>query len=71
MCECRYWTDNGGCYHYNRSGYANYEDLLKAVKKDAEDSGIPFRYMQVSDVLSHRELGLVTSPWAVGLVVVS
>ena len=43
-----YWTDNGACYHYNTgSKYSNYEDLLVAVKKDADDKGIPFRYVQV------------------------
>ena len=43
-----YWTDNGGCYHYNTGkNYTNYEDLLVAVKKDADDKGIPFRYIQV------------------------
>ena len=44
-----YWTDNGGCYHYSTgSKYTNYEDLLEAVKKEAEDKSIPFRYIQVS-----------------------
>ena len=46
---CRYWTDNGACYYYTTgSKYTNYEDLLVAVKKDADDSGLPFRYVQVN-----------------------
>ncbi len=45
----RYWTDNGACYYYNTSSkYSNYNDLLNAVKADADKSGLPYRYMQVS-----------------------
>ena len=45
---CSYWTDNGACYYYTTgSKYTNYEDVLVAVKKDADDNGIPFRYVQV------------------------
>ena len=48
MCMHSYWTDNGACYYYTTgSKYTNYEDLLVAVKKDADDNGIPFRYVQV------------------------
>ena len=40
--------DNGACYyHTTGSKYSNYEDLLVAVKKDADDNGLPFRYVQV------------------------
>ena len=48
----RYWTDNGACY-YGTTGskYVNYEDLLVAVKEDANKSGIPYRYIQVLAVL--------------------
>ena len=42
-----YWTDNGACYHYYNSPYDNYEDLLIAVKKYADENAIPFRYVQV------------------------
>ena len=44
----RYWTDNGACYyHTTGSQYSNYEDLLVAVKEDADNKNIPFRYVQV------------------------
>ena len=43
-----YYTDNGACYYHTPgSKYSNYEDVLVAVKKDADDNGIPFRYVQV------------------------
>ena len=46
--EGRYWTDNGACYyHTTGSQYSNYEDLLVAVKKDADQQNIPFQYIQV------------------------
>ena len=45
--ECSYWTDNGACYYYNDGGYANYEELLVAVKEDADKQEIPYRYLQV------------------------
>ena len=49
MYSCyRYWTDNGACYYYTTgSNYSNYEDLIVAVKKDADQSGLPFQYVQV------------------------
>ena len=44
----RYWTDNGACYYYySGKNYSNYEELLVAVKEDADSSGIPFRYVQL------------------------
>ncbi len=50
LCVCRYWTDNGACYYYNTSSkYSDYEELLNAVKTDADQSGLPYRYMQVSN----------------------
>lgn len=43
-----YWTDNGGCYHYSHgSQFSNYEDLLVAVKKDADEKNLPYKYLQV------------------------
>ena len=42
-----YWTDNGACYYYNTGTYLNYEDVLLAVKSDADQRGIPFRYVQL------------------------
>lgn len=48
MYDYRYWTDNGACYyHTSGSQYSNYEDLLVAIKKDADQKSIPFRYVQV------------------------
>ena len=45
---CRYGTDNGACYYYTTgSNYSNYEDLIIAVKKDADQNGLPFQYVQV------------------------
>ena len=44
-----YWTDNGACYYgMTGSNYTNYEDFLVAVKEDADKSGWPFRYIQVT-----------------------
>jgi hypothetical protein len=40
--------DNGACYYYTTgSNYSNYQDLIVAVKKDADQSGLPFQYVQV------------------------
>lgn len=47
-----YYTDNGACYYYTTDGYPNYEEVLVAVKEDADKNGLPFRYMQVSFVCS-------------------
>ena len=42
-----YWTDNGAFYSGNndRSGFANHEEALKAMKKEWTRLGIPFRWM--------------------------
>ena len=55
VIKSRYWTDNGACY-YGTTGskYANYEDLLVAVKEDANKSGIPYRYIQVIVIMTVR-----------------
>ena len=47
-----YWTDNGACY-FNTTGskYTNYEDLLVAIKEDADNNGIPYRYVQVMAIV--------------------
>ena len=68
---CSYWTDNGACYYgMTGSNYTNYEDLLVAVKEDADKSGLPFRYIQVivvkilsdcSIILKTRMSYLITS----------
>ena len=42
-----YWTDHGACYYYDTGGYSNYEELLVAVKEDADKMEIPYRYLQV------------------------
>ena len=58
-----YWTDNGACYYgMTGSNYTNYEDLLVAVKEDADKSGLPFRYIQVivAKILSNCSIILKT-----------
>lgn len=42
-----YYTDNGACYYYYTGDYSNYEEAMIAVKKDADDNNIPFRYLQI------------------------
>ena len=42
-----YYTDNGACYYYYTGKYSNYEEAMLAVKKDADDNGLPFRYLQI------------------------
>lgn len=42
-----YWTDHGSCYWYNTGGYKDYEELLVAVKENADFEGIPFGYLQL------------------------
>ena len=47
-----YWTENRACYfNTTDSKYANYEDLLVAIKEDADNNGIPYRYVQVIDII--------------------
>ena len=45
---CSYWTDNGGCYYYTTANFSNYEEVLVAVKEQANKDGIPYRYAQVA-----------------------
>ena len=49
---CSYWTDNRACY-FNTTGskYTNYEDLLVAVKEDADNNGIPYCYVWVIAII--------------------
>ena len=42
-----YYTDNGACYHYSTGKFDNYEDAMLAIKKEADDKDIPFRYLQL------------------------
>ena len=42
-----YYTDNGACYYYATDKFANYEEALIAVKKEADAEGIPYRYVQL------------------------
>jgi hypothetical protein len=42
-----YWTDNGTCYHNYTGNYSDYEQLLIAVRKDADSKGLPFQYVQL------------------------
>ena len=46
-----YWTDNGAFYDSSNkaSGFANHEEMLKALKMQWQKQGIPFRYVQWDD----------------------
>jgi hypothetical protein len=48
-----YWTDNGACYYYDTGNYSNYEKLLDAVFADAQQTNIPFRYLQDIVMMKH------------------
>ena len=55
-----YYTDNGACYYHTPgSKYSNYEDVLVAVKKDADDNGIPFRYVQVGPLYNNSSTTVI------------
>ena len=45
---CSYWTDNGACYYYTTANFSNYEEVIVAVKVQADKDGIPYRYVQVT-----------------------
>ncbi len=42
-----YYTDNGAYYYYKTAPGKNYHDTLMAVKRDADERGIPYGYFQV------------------------
>ena len=42
-----YWTDNGSFYYYNTEKGMNYEETLLALKKYADELGVPFGYFQI------------------------
>ena len=46
-----YWTDNGACYYYTTANFSNYEEALVAVKVQADKDGIPYQYLQVTQML--------------------
>ena len=53
MHSYSYWTDNGACYYHSTgSQCSNYEEVFVAVKKDADQKGIPYKYVQVSGFLA-------------------
>jgi len=58
-----YWTDNGACYYYNTANYSNYEDALVAVKKRADEQGIPFRYLQIDSWWYFKGTGNGVKNW--------
>ena len=58
-----YWTDNGACYHYNTGNYSNYEEVLTAVKKIADEDGIPFRYLQIDSWWYYKGVGNGVKNW--------
>ncbi|MHA1731763.1 MAG: hypothetical protein ACTSU5_07450 [Promethearchaeota archaeon] len=41
------WHDNGGHYYYNPGEFGNYEETLLAIKGEADELGIPYRYFQL------------------------
>ena len=41
-----HWTDAGAYHYQNPAPYPDYEQALLAVKEDAEDRKIPYRYAQ-------------------------
>ena len=45
---CSYWTDNRACYYYTTANFSNYEEVIVAVKVQADKDGIPYRYVQVT-----------------------
>ena len=53
-----YWMDNGACYYYTTANFSNYEEVIIAVKKQADKDGIPYRYVQVT-ILYHMPIALV------------
>ena len=58
-----YWTDNGACYYYNTGTYPNYEEVLLAVKSDADQQGIPFRYLQIDSWWYYKGLANGVKNW--------
>ena len=42
-----YYTDNGACYYYSYGNFSDYDAALLAVKEDAVQRGIPYRYLQL------------------------
>ncbi len=60
-----YWTDNGAFYYYNPPPDTTYEDVLLAVKRDADQRGIPFRYFQIDSWWYRKRPG---APWFGGTV---
>ena len=58
-----YWTDNGACYYYNTGNYSNYEEALTAVKKTADEDGIPFRYLQIDSWWYYKGVGNGVKNW--------
>ena len=60
----RYWTDNGACYYYyTGKNYTNYEDVLVAVKEDADKNMIPYRYVQLDSWWYYKGEGGGVKNW--------
>ena len=58
-----YWTDNGACYYYNTGPYLNYEQALIAVKEDADEQDIPYRYLQLDSWWYYKGVGNGVKNW--------
>ncbi len=52
-----YWTDNGAAYYYATEPGMNADETLCAVKADAVERGIPYRYMQIDSWWYYKEPG--------------
>ena len=58
-----YYTDNGGCYHYNTGPFDNYEQVVLAVKKHTAESGIPYQYLQLDSWWYYKGVGGGVKNW--------
>lgn len=58
-----YWTDNGAYYYYQTEEGMNEEDTLLAVKRDADERGIPYGYFQLDSWWYKKVPQSGLNPW--------